>query len=153
MCSLGPALLLTVVGYVSECGRERMVGLSVQLAFTPQPYPAPVLPRVLLLWLLPRARLRRSVVRLRRCRCSLVVLVTFLRSRNQESRVVLRPVSPSNLTPVSLKTWSSASFSSSSLSSSTCARVCPRHRPCARETSVMYGLGLAFALKPLVPDC
>ena len=85
MCSLGPALLLTVVGYVSECGRERMVGLLVQLAFTPQPYPAPVLPRILLLWLLPRARLRRSVVRFRRCRCSLVVLVAFLRSR--ETRV------------------------------------------------------------------
>ena len=49
MCSLGLALPLTAVGYVSECGRERMVGLSVQLAFTPQPYSTPGLPRILIL--------------------------------------------------------------------------------------------------------
>ena len=104
-------------------------------------------------WLPLRVRLRRFVVRLRRCRRSLVVLVTFLRSRETRVTCGLRPVSPPNLTPVSLKTWSSASSSSSSLSSSPCARACPRPRPCARETSVMYGLGLAFALKPLVPGC
>ena len=145
----GPRLLPNRVGRVSEWWYRADGWVTSQAGFYAPTFTLLLACRgSLSSWLPSRVRLRR------RRRCSLVLSSSlFLRSRETRVTYGCKACFASNLTPVSLKARSSASFSSSSSSSPPSARACPRPRPCARETSVTYGLRLAFALKPLAPGC